>query len=38
MGRPSQLYVRAKKENERITDVHVGGYAIEVARGEYRLP
>jgi trans-2,3-dihydro-3-hydroxyanthranilate isomerase len=38
MGRPSRLYVRAKKENERITDVHVGGYAIEVARGEYRLP
>jgi trans-2,3-dihydro-3-hydroxyanthranilate isomerase len=38
IGRPSQLYVRAKKENDRITDVFVGGYAIEVARGEYRLP
>lgn len=36
--RPSQLYVRAKKENFRIKDVFVGGYAIEVARGEYRLP
>jgi trans-2,3-dihydro-3-hydroxyanthranilate isomerase len=35
--RPSQLYVRAKKENSRIKDVFVGGYAIEVARGEYRL-
>ena len=38
MGRSSQLYVRAKKENDRITDVHVGGYAVEIARGEYRLP
>jgi len=38
MGRPSQLYVRAKKENDRVIDVHVGGYAVEVARGEYRLP
>jgi trans-2,3-dihydro-3-hydroxyanthranilate isomerase len=38
MGRPSHLYVRAKKENGRITDVHVGGYSVEIARGEYRLP
>jgi trans-2,3-dihydro-3-hydroxyanthranilate isomerase len=38
MGRPSQLYVRAKKENGRVIDVHVGGYAVEIARGEYRLP
>jgi len=38
MRRPSQLYVRAKKENDRVIDVHVGGYAVEVARGEYRLP
>jgi trans-2,3-dihydro-3-hydroxyanthranilate isomerase len=34
IGRPSQLYVRAKKANGRITDVHVGGYAVEIARGE----
>jgi trans-2,3-dihydro-3-hydroxyanthranilate isomerase len=38
IGRPSQLYVRAKKANGRITDVHVGGYAVEIARGEYLLP
>lgn len=37
MKRPSQLYVRAKKANGSITDVHVGGYAVEIAHGEYRL-
>lgn len=38
MGRRSQLYVRATKAGNSVTDVFVGGYAIEVARGEYRLP
>lgn len=38
IGRRSRMYVRAKKENARVTDVHVGGYAVEVARGTYNLP
>lgn len=38
MGRRSRLYVRATKSGDGISDVFVGGYAIEVARGEYRLP
>jgi trans-2,3-dihydro-3-hydroxyanthranilate isomerase len=31
--RPSEMYVRAKREGERITDVCVGGYAVEILRG-----
>jgi predicted PhzF superfamily epimerase YddE/YHI9 len=31
--RPSEMYVRATKDGERVTDVRVGGYAIEVLRG-----
>jgi trans-2,3-dihydro-3-hydroxyanthranilate isomerase len=38
IGRLSRLYVRAKKDHARITDVRVGGYAVEVARGTYKLP
>jgi trans-2,3-dihydro-3-hydroxyanthranilate isomerase len=38
INRRSHLFVRAKREGDRVTDVHVGGYAIEVARGEYMLP
>jgi trans-2,3-dihydro-3-hydroxyanthranilate isomerase len=38
MNRRSHLFVRAKREGDRVIDVHVGGYAIEVARGEYLLP
>jgi trans-2,3-dihydro-3-hydroxyanthranilate isomerase len=38
MNRRSHLFVRAKREGDRVTDVHVGGYAIEIARGEYLLP
>lgn len=38
MNRRSHLFVRAKREGDRVTDVHVGGFAIEVARGEYLLP
>ena len=32
--RPSRLFVRAGKVEGRITEVHVGGYCVEVARGE----
>ena len=31
--RPSEIYVRATREGERITDVRVGGYAVEILRG-----
>jgi trans-2,3-dihydro-3-hydroxyanthranilate isomerase len=38
MGRRSHMFVSAKKDGDRITDVRVGGYAIEVAQGQYLLP
>src|SRR5438093_573853 len=31
--RPSELYVRATREGERVTNVRVGGYAVEILRG-----
>jgi len=31
--RPSEMHVRARREGERITDVRVGGYAVEILRG-----
>jgi len=31
--RPSELYVRATREGERVTNVSVGGYAVEILRG-----
>jgi trans-2,3-dihydro-3-hydroxyanthranilate isomerase len=31
--RPSEMYVRAKRERECVTDVRVGGYAVEILRG-----
>ena len=35
--RPSEMYVRAKRDGQRITNVRVGGYAVEVLRGKVRL-
>jgi trans-2,3-dihydro-3-hydroxyanthranilate isomerase len=32
-GRPSEIFVRATREGERVTNVRVGGYAVEVLRG-----
>jgi trans-2,3-dihydro-3-hydroxyanthranilate isomerase len=32
-GRPSEIYVRATRDGERVTDVRVGGYAVEILRG-----
>ncbi len=32
-GRPSDITVRATKDGDRVTDVRVGGYAVEVLRG-----
>jgi trans-2,3-dihydro-3-hydroxyanthranilate isomerase len=31
--RPSEMYVRATRDGERVTNVRVGGYAVEVLRG-----
>ena len=31
--RPSEMYVRATREGERVTNLRVGGYAVEVLRG-----
>lgn len=36
-GRPSEIFVRAKNEGDRVTNVHVGGYAVEVLRGRVTL-
>src|SRR5216117_1178885 len=35
--RPSEMYVRATREAERVTDVRVGGYAVEILRGTVML-
>jgi trans-2,3-dihydro-3-hydroxyanthranilate isomerase len=32
--RPSRIYVRAEKSGDKIVNVHVGGYCVEVAQGE----
>jgi trans-2,3-dihydro-3-hydroxyanthranilate isomerase len=37
IGRPSTLYARVHGEGDRIDRVEVGGSAVVVARGEYRL-
>jgi hypothetical protein len=31
------MYVRAMRDGERVTNVRVGGYAVEVLRGTVRL-
>ena len=38
IGRPSTLYARATGTRDAITGVEVGGSAVTVARGEFRLP
>jgi trans-2,3-dihydro-3-hydroxyanthranilate isomerase len=38
IGRPSRLYATAFGSRERIETVEVGGSAVVVARGEFRLP
>jgi trans-2,3-dihydro-3-hydroxyanthranilate isomerase len=35
--RPSEMYVRATRDGQRVTNVRVGGYAVEVLRGRLRL-
>jgi trans-2,3-dihydro-3-hydroxyanthranilate isomerase len=36
-GRPSEIFVRAGCEDDRVTNVRVGGYAAEVLRGTVSL-
>ena len=38
IGRPSTLYARAAGSGEEIESVQVGGSAVTVARGEFRIP
>jgi trans-2,3-dihydro-3-hydroxyanthranilate isomerase len=33
IGRPSQIFVRAKREGDRVTNISVGGHAVELLRG-----
>jgi trans-2,3-dihydro-3-hydroxyanthranilate isomerase len=35
--RPSELFVRATRDGEKVTNVRVGGYAVEVLRGTVTL-
>jgi trans-2,3-dihydro-3-hydroxyanthranilate isomerase len=37
MGRPSRIFVRASRRDNRVVNVRVGGNAIEVMRGEFLL-
>ena len=37
LGRPSTLYARVEGSRERVERVEVGGAAVVVARGEFRL-
>lgn len=37
MKRPSQIFVRAEKQADRIVGVRVGGHAVEVMEGEYSV-
>jgi trans-2,3-dihydro-3-hydroxyanthranilate isomerase len=37
IGRPSKLHARVSGEGDRIDKVEVGGSAVVVARGEFRL-
>ena len=38
IGRPSRLYARASGSGEAIESVEVGGSAVTVARGEFKVP
>lgn len=37
MGRPSQIFVRASRKDDRVVNVRVGGNVVEVLRGEVFL-
>jgi trans-2,3-dihydro-3-hydroxyanthranilate isomerase len=35
MKRPSRIFVRASRRNDRVVNVRVGGNVVEVLRGEF---
>jgi trans-2,3-dihydro-3-hydroxyanthranilate isomerase len=35
--RPSRIFVRAEKTGDKVANVHVGGYCVEVGAGELWL-
>lgn len=37
VNRPSEIFVRAKKNSGKVTNVRVGGYVVEAGRGEFFL-
>jgi trans-2,3-dihydro-3-hydroxyanthranilate isomerase len=37
INRPSEIYVRAARDGDHVTNVRVGGYAVEVVRGSVTL-
>ena len=37
MKRPSHIFLRASKQGDKITNVRVGGHAVEIAEGAYSL-
>ncbi len=38
IGRPSDIFLSARRENARVTDLRVGGSTVLVAKGTIRLP
>jgi trans-2,3-dihydro-3-hydroxyanthranilate isomerase len=38
MQRPSEIFVSAEKIGDKVTNVRVGGHAVEVGEGEFCLP
>jgi trans-2,3-dihydro-3-hydroxyanthranilate isomerase len=38
MLRPSRIFVRASRKDDRVVNVRVGGNVVEVLRGEISLP
>lgn len=38
MLRPSKIYIRAKRDNDSVVNVRIGGAAVQVFRGEAILP
>jgi predicted PhzF superfamily epimerase YddE/YHI9 len=37
MKRPSRIFVRASRQDDRVVNVRVGGNVVEVIRGEVRF-
>lgn len=37
MKRPSQIFARAEKQGDKVSEVRVGGHAVEAMEGEYSL-